>query len=268
MEPTNAAGDLGQHRVGPDLLEKLLDYVQTHVRGCLGVGLTAAGERPRPLVTIGIATQLDAWQWHAGTGPTTHTVSAQEPTVSPDITQDERWPELAERVRTLTDVASQVAVMTASGSWDDEGPVVLSVYLDHEPTPHDLQGVEGIEPVLATAAALVEHYSTEALRADQLIKMVQHRRTIEQAKGLVMGELGCAAPEAFNALVRASQRFNVKLRELTVALVELVTDTPAENTTDELLAPYAAEPSPPERPSAAARQAAKDTWLALRSGRS
>jgi hypothetical protein len=42
---------------------------------------------------------------------------------------------------------------------------------------------------------------------------------IEQAKGILMAQTGCGAEQAFEMLRRASQRSNVKVRELAGAIV-------------------------------------------------
>ena len=49
--------------------------------------------------------------------------------------------------------------------------------------------------------------------------MCQSRAVIEQAKGKLMAAEGCTADEAFATLVRASQRENVKLRDIALRLV-------------------------------------------------
>jgi hypothetical protein len=45
---------------------------------------------------------------------------------------------------------------------------------------------------------------------------------IEQAKGIIMAQDGCGPEEAFDVLRRASQRTNVKVRELAAQIVEHV----------------------------------------------
>jgi hypothetical protein len=45
---------------------------------------------------------------------------------------------------------------------------------------------------------------------------------IEQAKGIIMAQNGCGPEEAFDLLRRASQRTNVKVRELAAQIVEHV----------------------------------------------
>jgi GAF domain-containing protein len=56
---------------------------------------------------------------------------------------------------------------------------------------------------------------TEGLRA-----AIQSRETIGLAKGLIMAANKCSSDEAFHILVRASQRENVKLRDLAARIVE------------------------------------------------
>jgi AmiR/NasT family two-component response regulator len=43
---------------------------------------------------------------------------------------------------------------------------------------------------------------------------------IEQAKGVLMAQAGCRPDEAFDILRRASQRTNVKVRDLAADIVE------------------------------------------------
>ena len=146
---------------------------------------------------VGVAAELDQAQLTSGEGPLV------------ESSRDERL---------VSGEVGGLHVVAVPGSWGDSGPVVLTVYLDHAPQVEDLKAIEEIEPLVATAAAVVEFCSGEVLRADQMVRMVQHRRYIEQAKGLLMGARPCTPGEAFELLVRASQHANVKLRDVCVAL--------------------------------------------------
>jgi hypothetical protein len=77
---------------------------------------------------------------------------------------------------------------------------------------------------------------------------------IEQAKGLVMGAAGGDASAAFATLARASQHFNVRLRNLAVALVEHVGRGVAEHPDD---------PELVVEPTAREREVAARVWAAL-----
>ena len=52
-----------------------------------------------------------------------------------------------------------------------------------------------------------------------LKKKLESLPVIEQAKGILMAREGCDADEAFGVLRRASQRENVKLREIATQIV-------------------------------------------------
>ncbi len=69
--------------------------------------------------------------------------------------------------------------------------------------------------VLANAQA---YWDAQQL-SQNLSTAMQSRAVIEQAKGILMGIQRCSADEAFQILVRASQRENRKLREIAEELV-------------------------------------------------
>ncbi|GAA1954986.1 ANTAR domain-containing protein [Amycolatopsis minnesotensis] len=244
--------------IGPALLERLLRQVERTVPGFLGASLNATAPDGRRLAAIGLGAELDALQKETGEGPTLYAAAEQEAVTSDDVTADDRWPTLAGKVAGRE---GTLAVVSVAGSWDDEGPIVLTLYLDHPPAPDDLRRVEEIEPVLAMSAALVDYCADETLRGDQLLKMVENRRVIEQAKGMIMAVRQCDAGTAFSSLIAASQHFNVKLRDLAVAAVEHVGQAPAEAEPEEVLG-YGHDHAPA---SDAARRAAELMWAALRS---
>jgi hypothetical protein len=132
--------------------------------------------------------------------------------------------------------------------------VVVAVVLDRAPRPADADSAGAALPALAAAVAVLREWAAETERAEQMVQMVQYRRVIEQAKGLIMAATGTDAAAAFATLARASQHFNVRLRNLAVALVELVGGAPAEGPDDP-----AAVVVPAERD----RRAALRMWAAL-----
>ena len=60
--------------------------------------------------------------------------------------------------------------------------------------------------------------------SEDLLQAMKSRATIEQAKGILMGAQRCSADEAFQILVRASQRENRKLREIADEIVAKTSD--------------------------------------------
>jgi hypothetical protein len=221
-------------RFGPELLDRLLRHLVESVTGCDGAGVST---NQRSLRAVGVAARRDAEQWERREGPVVAAATGDETLV-----------------QALSDGVSWVTAVP--GSWTGDGPSVLSVYTDHEPKEDDLRLIDQVEPLLATATAVIEFCADEVLRADQMVEMVQNRRLIEQAKGLVMGAARCDAAAAFRTLVRSSQHFNVKLRDLSAALVEVVGGAPVADQ----------EPGagPITVPPESAIRAARVTWQALR----
>ncbi|HTI28650.1 MAG TPA: ANTAR domain-containing protein [Kutzneria sp.] len=220
-------------RFGPELLDRLLRHLVECVPGCDGAGMST---NSRSLRAIGVAATRDAEQWKRGEGPVVAAATGEE-TLVEALPDGMTW------------------ITAVPGSWTQDGPSVLSVYTDHEPKEDDLRLIDQVEPLLATATAVIEFCADEMLRADQMVEMVQNRRLIEQAKGLIMARMGCDAGAAFRTLVRTSQHFNVKLRDISAALVEVVGGAPVGDQEPDT-GPTTVPPPP-------ALQAARVTWQAL-----
>lgn len=177
-----------------------MNHLCTRLDGCRGAGLSVWPDGVS-IRAVGVAEELDLAQVDGRQGPLV------------DASRDERL---------AIGRVGDLHVVAVPSSWGNGGPVVLTVYLEHEPRMADLKAIEEIEPLVATAAAVVEFCAGEVLRADQMVRMVQHRRYIEQAKGLLMGARPCTPGEAFELMTRASQHANVRLRDVATALVLVV----------------------------------------------
>jgi GAF domain-containing protein len=70
--------------------------------------------------------------------------------------------------------------------------------------------------VLANASS----YWAARARSEQLEEALTNRAEIEQAKGIIMSTMRCTADEAFDVLVKQSQRENRKLREVAREIVQ------------------------------------------------
>jgi ANTAR domain len=248
---------------GEALIRRLLTLLQARVPGTLGAGIALAeSDQLRTLGAVGVAVDLDAAQWAAGEGPAWAVLQEGRPTVLPaepghDVFDGNRWPALAQTL--AAGVAAQAAatvrgVVVTNGEEDAQLGLVVTLYLDHEAEQADVERLDRMQPLVTSAVSVVEYCSGEEERAEQMVQMVQYRRVIEQAKGLVMASTGGDAGAAFATLARASQHFNVRLRNLAVALVELVGGAPAEGPSD---------PAAVVTPSDRDRLAAERMWAAL-----
>jgi len=75
-----------------------------------------------------------------------------------------------------------------------------------------LSNAYAAQAALAIGAALT--HLRAGLQAEQLREAIESRDIIGQAKGVLMARENCNADEAFEILRRASQRENLKLREI------------------------------------------------------
>lgn len=215
---------------GSSVLDELLAEVVAAVGGCLGAGVSVLDrEGGKVLAAAGVAVDLDAAQWRTGRGPLLG-AAREGVVVLPGPGERDpwrRWPDLVPAGPGGADPRRPGGVVVVAAGEPD--PVVLGTLYLRESV--DL--ASGIDPVaaarlLARLAAVIEVTVTRRRRADQLYEMVTYRRVIEQAKGAVMAALRSDAGTSFTTLTRASQHFNVRLRQLSIALVEHIGGAPAE----------------------------------------
>jgi hypothetical protein len=241
------------HELGEGLLVRLLDGLVAAVPEAAGAGLVLLeGEQSRLVGGVGVAPAFDSAQLECGSGPLIEAAVLDEVAVT-DPFQLQRYPDLA---RALPDpnLAIPGAVVVIPGAWVDDTRLATTLYLRGSVDAEALDMLGWYEPLLANALGLLEYCGEAESRAEQLLSMVQYRRVIEQAKGIVMSRRSIAPDDAFAELVKASQASNVRLRTLAIALVETVGGGNAEHPRH----PYRAEQATP-----AARAAALDLWARL-----
>jgi hypothetical protein len=252
---------VGAREFGDELLQRLLHHVLDSFPGSVGVGLSVVDSTgPHSVSAVGVAAVLDPQQWACGSGPLVDALGNQElpggtTLVLPDGDgfAPDRWPALAQ-ARRDDDTPWPGGAVICAGEWGNDLPVIVSFYADAPAGAEVAEQLDRFEGLLAQALAVVEYCAGEEVRTEQMVQMVQYRRVIEQAKGLVMGATGADAAAAFTTLARASQHFNIRLRNLAIALVEHVGGSPAEG------------PEDPEQvvvPSSTDRRTAVQVWAAL-----
>jgi hypothetical protein len=267
---------------GSDLLTGLLNFTVESVPGALGAGLSLAADitvpehdclpnesapadsgAPRSIAAVGVASELDPAQWAQATGPIWAAFRSGQVVTRPDPADPRTGESIGiEGLHGLSSesVNSVRGAVYLPGEWGGELPVLLSIYLDRAPDAKVLREIDRYEPLVTQALAVVEYCAGEEQVAQQMLQMTQYRRVIEQAKGLIMGAAGGDASTAFATLARASQHFNVRLRNLAVALVEHVGQGRAEHPDDPELV---VEPTENEREVAARVWAALTTSSAI-----
>lgn len=237
-----------------ELLQALLERITGELPGCLGAGLTIGyGGRPsRVLAAAGVAADLLPAQLAHG-GPVPVAAGTGEPVTTDDLFADERWPGLTREAvfaghPRLAGVRGAAAL---PGFWDDSSAFVLSAMFDRPPGAEIVAILRRYEKLTEMTLVVAETATTGD--PDQTLDLLASRAAIEQAKGAVMAVRRCSPDEAWQTLRRASQEFNVKVRELAVALVEHLGGRHAPE----------AGGVPEIRPGAPARHAAERLWSAF-----
>jgi GAF domain-containing protein len=199
-----------------DVLLRIAEATVSAVAGCdmASVTLEDGGDYQSDATTTPAANAVDQAQYDAGEGPCLDALP--EPVVSAPSFPDARWPALASRphdVGTRSAVSYQLAPVGAHASGHAGS---LNAYGRAPDAFTDEARQVGL--VLAAhasiaAAAARERGELEQL-ADNLSRALLSRDVIGQAKGILMERLKLSADEAFDALPRASQRLNEKLRSV------------------------------------------------------
>jgi transcriptional regulator with GAF, ATPase, and Fis domain len=203
-----------------ELLTQVANLVGQSLPGADQASVTLVrGERAHTAAFSGLtALHLDEVQYEYGHGPCLDAAANAQTVVISDMATDDRWREFAAR-------AAQMGILSSlSVGLPVQQDIVgaLNVY-GRKVDAFDGDAVTAAETFASyaaiTVANVVTHENTRSL-AEHMQKAMESRAVIEQAKGILMGQRGCDADEAFAILVRLSQQTNRKLRDVASLLVE------------------------------------------------
>lgn len=214
---------LSRFVVGDSTLEESLERVVVLTVKAMPTA-SAAGvtliedDRAREVVfTDPTAPEIDEAQYASGTGPSLDAHRERRPCVVHATTEDARWPAFC-AAAAARGVHSALALPLVVG---DRSLGVLSLYAEQAGAFGDaeqrtaMRFADHAAVVLANAQA----YSDASRLSERLGDALRHRGVIEQAKGMLMAAQRCDEDQAFALLVRASQRENVKVRDIAQRIV-------------------------------------------------
>jgi GAF domain-containing protein len=203
-------------------LERVSMLVRDAVEPAAVVGLTLLDERGRPstrVFTDGVSPAVDKGQYEDDEGPCIDALrEARIVRVEHAAAEVDKWPSYS-RLARENGVHSTLSLPLTAGS-DRLGVMNLYATGDRSFSDRDERHAE----LLATQAAVVlanarAYWSAYELGAG-LTRALEWRAVIDMAKGKIMASSHCTPDEAFQLLVKASQRENVPLREIARRLVE------------------------------------------------
>lgn len=213
-----------------ETLRKVSELACAALPGAAMVGMTmlVEGQARTAVFTDDEAPEIDATQYATGSGPCLDAFRHLQVYRIDDMDGDRQWAAFSQAAAAHGIRSSMSVPLLAR----HEGVGALNFY-SRLPAAFSDDDVEvGLQ--FATHAAIVltnaqAFWDAQQLGQDLTAAMAS-RATIEQAKGILMGAQRCTSEEAFQNLVRASQRDNRKLREVAQQIVARATGQPEVST--------------------------------------
>jgi transcriptional regulator with GAF, ATPase, and Fis domain len=202
-------------------LQRIVDMAVEMIDGCdhAGISFLKRGKGTTPAASDDIPPLVDAIQYETGEGPCLSAIREHEVFQSGDLASESRWPHFAARAAAETGVSSMLSFRLFVA-----GDTLGALNLYSETVDAFNEGSRTVGLVFAAHAAMA---LSTAMHEEQMDEALQSRDVIGQAKGILMAREGVDADEAFAMLRRASQRLNVKLRDVAGEMVR--SSRPAES---------------------------------------
>ena len=199
---------LAAHEDMQATLERIVKLAVEHLDPCeyAGVSFVEGRRISSPASSDEVPRVLDRIQSETGEGPCIDAIKEHEVFQTGDLAAEGRWPQFSRRAFDETGVQS-VLSLRLFVERDTMG--ALNLYAT-EGDAFDEADV-ALGSVFAVHAAVA---MASARREEGLERKAEGREAIGRAKGIIMARSGVSDERAFEMLKAASQRLNVKLRDV------------------------------------------------------
>jgi GAF domain-containing protein len=208
-----------------EVLDKVADLCRQTIDGADMVGITMVvdGKPKTAVFTDDSAPSIDSTQYETGVGPCLDAFRHQKVLRIDSVEDEERW-------RPFCEAAAEHGVKSTLSlplvvSHDGVGAMNLYSCSPRAFSEEDEQTGVAFAGQAAIALANAQAYWDANELSRNLTEAMRSRATIEQAKGILMAARRCGPDEAFEVLVKASQRENRKLRDVADRLVRNTADS-------------------------------------------
>lgn len=202
-----------------DTLQQIVDLSVQAIDGCDEAGLCEADHTStRSVPTSPLVAELDRWQTELDEGPCVDVLGGLDSVYVDDLAETDVWPQFRP-LALAAGLHSALAYRLFAGS-DTLG--ALQLYA-RQPAAFDSTGrAQGLifAAHAGVALALATTHEADREKAEQLQVALVSREMIGQAQGILMERERITADQAFDLLRKASQRLNVKLRDVAQTLVD------------------------------------------------
>ncbi len=204
-------------------LEKIVHLAVENLDACefAGVSLVEKGKITSPASSNDIPKKVDHIQSETGEGPCIDAIKEHEVFKTGDLRDEKRWSQFSARAHEETGVCS---ILSLRLFIEEDTMGALNLY-STAPDAFDDSDV-ALGSVFAAHASVA---MSAARQQGSLEEKAQSRDVIGRAKGILMAQSGVTDDEAFALLKRASQRMNVKLRDIAQGIAEQASPPAAPN---------------------------------------
>jgi GAF domain-containing protein len=202
----------------------VLHGIAGHTRRIMSIrdsGVVVAGDNG-PVVAAAVddlVSTLVAIEQDLGEGPATDALlTGSEVRVHAVVDVARVWPDWLREAR-----AHNVGAWLAVPSRTEHAMVVLcgASSRPHQWRDDEVAAIQVLADLTAGAVAHSSELGRARRTADQLQEALDHRLVIEQAKGILAGELGCTLDHAFELLRSHARRNSATVRSVAQAVVNL-----------------------------------------------
>ena len=179
------------------------------------ITVTTGQELSTRAATDPVARTADEFQYQEGQGPCLDAVTREQWVMTPDVQRDQRWPRFSARLHGELDVHSMLSVRLGMAASPQRNLGGLNMYSRRpDAFTRDQRNLGLLLAAVASVAADASRTQAEMVAA------VQTRQVIGEAIGIIRAQSKMSSEEAFQVLSQASQRMNVKLRDVATAIAE------------------------------------------------
>ncbi|WP_249933224.1 GAF and ANTAR domain-containing protein [Blastococcus sp. CCUG 61487] len=166
-----------------------------------------------------LAQVADELQYEQGYGPCMDAARGGVILRIDDTETEQRWPDYIPRVR-AHGVRSSLSVPLPYQGSSIGGLNMYSRRPRAFASPESLEAGLDVAETIAVVVANADAHAQLSDHARNMRLAMESRAVIEQAKGVLMAQRHVTAEQAFEILREASQRYNRKLREIALGIVE------------------------------------------------
>jgi len=172
------------------------------------------GRIDTPASSDDVGRAVDMIEYEAGEGPCLSAIRDEEVYLTGDLAKEARWPKFSQRAVQETGIRSMLSLQL----FVQEGSLgALNLYSQTVDAFDERAIAYG--KVLAAHAAIAMSAADEHELADQMTSALESNRDIGVAVGIMMIQSKTNRAGAFGILTEASQRMNVKLRDLATRII-------------------------------------------------